>query len=166
MAPTQISLIDPIGWNTLLHDACRKYELEVLASTSDFSNSVSFLKEKMVMFTIKDQAGPEQLLSFKTRVRGFLKALATTCSHVAEHFNVDTYVASVDGQRRSEAIRRTLRLATPEERAAGKPMFLSEREPLSAEELWEEFERTCPDEASGRARGRPRHVIIAFRESF
>ncbi len=159
-------LSDPVGWNTLLHDACRKYELDVEASTSDFSHSLTFLKEKMVMFTIKDQATPDQLMSFKTRVRGMLKVIGDYCTKIAEHFNVDVYVASTDGQQREAMIKRTLRAATPEERAAGKPPWVSERDPLKAEDLWKEFERTDPAVAASKARGRPQHVIVAFRESF
>lgn len=158
-------LSDPIGWSTLLHDASKRYEVEVVATTGDFSNSYSFLKEKMVKFIIKDAATQEQLLSFKTRARGFLKALAEICTRVAAHYDVGVYVASKDGQKRNEMIRRTFRQATPEERAAGKPQFLSERDWLNPQELWEEFKLSL-DRVAANGTNHDANIIIAFSETF
>lgn len=158
MALNTDQLSDPIGWNTVFKEAADKYQLKVETGTSDFSESTSFLKEKLVMFTITDNAARrgEELLSLKNRVRGFLKVLGDTCPKIAEHFKVECYIASSNGQKRNSAIR-SVRAATDEERQKLGVQFISEQLPLSAQELWEEYQAT----STGT---RPPRVIIAFRD--
>lgn len=150
-------LSDPAGWNTVFKAAADKYQLKVETGTSDFSYSTTFLKEKLVMFTISDNTSrqDEELLSLKNRVRGFLKVLADTCPRIAEHYKVECYIASSNGQKRNSAIR-TVRAATDEERQKLGVQYISEQLPLSAEELWEEY--------SSCLTHRPPRVTIAFRD--
>ena len=156
MALAADQLSDPIGWNSAFKEAADKYSLRVESATGDFMESTSFLKEKLVMFTITDNLARkhEHPMSLKTRVRGFLKVLADTCPKIAEHFKVDCYIASASGAKRMAA--RTIRPATDEERRELGVQFISEHAPLSAEELWSEYQ-ACPA-------GRPPRVIIAFRD--
>ena len=166
MALSTDHLSDPVQWMALFEESGRKYQLDVTVSTGDFSNSVSFLKEKLIMVTISDKVGVEpHLISFKNRAKGFLKIVAEVMTNVANHFDVDVYVASKSGMQRNEMIRRRVRLATDEELAAGRPRYISEREPLNPQDLWEEFQLE-PTAQLASPRRRPPHVLIAFRESF
>ena len=151
-----------VDWSEAVRHVAKKYEVRLLISAFDAHNPVSLLREKMVSFTIEDRATPEQLMSFKTRARGTLVVIADCCTKIAEHFSLGVYVASSDGAKRDKMIRRRVRIATDEEQSAGKPMFVSELEPLNAEDLWEEFARGG---ASFSANPR-RKVTIAFRQNF
>lgn len=107
-----------------LDSLARRYQLSVKVNIGDsLYHHLTITQEVRMQVLIVSGAHPEPpLLSFKTRARGFLKALADTVQRLEEVEGVRCCIASVDGQTRPSTAH--LRPDTP---------------PITGDDLWKEL---------------------------
>lgn len=145
-----------------LRTSMRKFQLDVIVESSTFDYVNTWLADLHIAFCIRDAAppavDPSQIqLSFETRARGFLNALAEKMNALSRHESIPVFVVSSSGEARSQALqkRQIIELTEEEQKVLGTTDRYRVLYPtITGEELWTEFNR-CPKQ-------RPPIVRIGF----
>lgn len=134
----------------LIAKEIKRWQLSITIIAEQQHQHMMLMRETMLQVFVGDAAEPEtQLMSFKTRVRGFFKVLVSICQRIADEKGHQVYLTTVDGTRR----------VTP---------GLDVLPPLTAEDAWKEFQAHPHFKQHDTAAPPPRRpsILISFREPF